>query len=309
MELTEMETFLAVSRHKSFTGAAWELRLTQPGVSRQIQKIERELEVVLVERRRGDLRLTLAGERFKSYAEDALERHSQFLSSLRAGAETLSGDLSIIASTTTGEFIVPDLVARFTSLHPGVVPEVFVTDTAQVVEEMADTRWDIGFVGARLPGRGLRYEVTGEDEIVLAVSASHPFAERGEIDLSELEGQPFLDREGGSGTLRSVHAALAKYGVVLPPHPVVMGVSSSQAILAGVDRRFGVGWVSALVFVPAWKGRVAPVRLKGLPLRRSLYLVQNRQRALPAVATAFADWVRNEGKVSASPISRTKRTA
>jgi DNA-binding transcriptional LysR family regulator len=84
MELTEMETFLAVSRHKSFTGAAWELRLTQPGVSRQIQKIERELEVVLVERRRGDLRLTLAGERFKAYAEDALERHSQFLSSLRA---------------------------------------------------------------------------------------------------------------------------------------------------------------------------------------------------------------------------------
>ena len=307
MELTEMETFLAVSRHKSFTGAAWELRLTQPGVSRQIQKIERELETVLVERRRGDLRLTQAGEQFKAYAKDALERHGQFLTSLKAGVEALSGDLSIIASTTTGEFIVPELVARFTSLHPDVVPEVFITDTAQVIEELADTRWDIGFVGARLPGRGLRYEVTGEDEIVLAVSVSHPFAKRGEIDIAELQGQPFLEREGGSGTLRSVHAALAKFGVTLPPHPVAMGVSSSQAILAGVDRGFGVGWVSALAFVARWKGRVTPVRLKGLPLRRSLYLVQNRQRALPLVATAFADWVRNERKAKAAPPGQRKR--
>ena len=152
MELMEMETFLAVSRHKSFTGAAWELRLTQPGVSRQIQKIERELETVLVERRRGGLRLTTTGEQFKAYAEDAVERHGQFLSTLRAGAESLSGDLSIIASTTTGEFIVPDLVARFAALHPYIVPEVFITDTAQVVEELADVRWDVGFVGARLPG-------------------------------------------------------------------------------------------------------------------------------------------------------------
>ena len=307
MELMEMETFLAVSRHKSFTGAAWELRLTQPGVSRQIQKIERELETVLVERRRGGLRLTTTGEQFKAYAEDAVERHGQFLSTLRAGAESLSGDLSIIASTTTGEFIVPDLVARFTALHPYIVPEVFITDTAQVVEELADVRWDVGFVGARLPGRGLRYEVTGEDEILLAVAASHPFANRGEIDISELEGQPFLEREGGSGTLRSVQAALAKYNVALPPHPVAMGVSSTQAILAGVDRGYGVGWVSGLAFEPGWKGRVAPVRLKGMPLRRSLYLVQNRQRALPAVATAFADWVRNESKPKISPSRHRKK--
>ena len=303
MELTEMETFLAVSRHKSFTSAAWELRLTQPGVSRQIQKIERELEVVLLERRRSDIRLTAAGERFKSYAEDALERHRQFLFSLFVGSGVLSGDLSIIASTTTGEFIVPDLVARFTALHPNVVPEVFVTDTAQVVEEMADTRWDIGFVGARLPGRGLQYEVIGTDEILLAVSAAHPFATRHEIELSELEGQPFLEREGGSGTLRSVHTALAKFGAVLPPHQIAMGVSSPQALLAGVERGYGMGWVSALAFVPGWNGKVSPVRIKGLPLRRFLFLVQNRQRALPAVATKFADWVRNES--NAKPTLQT----
>lgn len=309
MELNELETFLAVSRHKSFTSAAWELRLTQPGVSRQIQKIERELEVILVERRRGNIRLTSAGERFKNYAEDALERHRQFLSSLVVGGGVLTGDLSIIASTTTGAFIVPDLVARFTALHPDVVPEVFVTDTAQVVEEMADTRWDIGFVGARLPGRGLRYEVIGTDEILLAVSSSHPFAKRNEVDLSELEGQPFLEREGGSGTLRSVHAALAKYGSVLPPHPVAMGVSSPQAILAGVERGYGMGWVSALAFGSGRNGRVVPVRVKGLPLRRYLYLVQNRQRALPAVATTFVDWVRNENSAKPSLALPKNRSA
>ncbi|SVD45964.1 uncharacterized protein METZ01_LOCUS398818, partial [marine metagenome] len=104
-----------------------------------------------------------------------------------------------------------------------------------------------------------------------------------------------------SGTLRSVHAALAKYGVALPPHPIAMGVSSPQAILAGVERGYGMGWVSAFAFVPGWNGRVSPVRIRGLPLRRFLYLVQNRQRDLPIVAKKFAEWVRNRS--NAKPLS------
>ena len=153
---------------------------------------------------------------------------------------------------------------------------------------------DIGFVGARLPGSGLRYDVVAQDEVVLAVPVGHSFADRNEVELSDLEGQPFLEREGGSGTLRSVRQILSKNGLALPAYRVVMVLSSTQAILSAVERGYGIGWVSSLALRGARAGHVAGVRLAGVPLMRNLYLVQEKQRPLPVVAAAFAQWVRQD---------------
>ena len=297
MNLEQLQSFLAIARDRSFTRAARELRLTQPGISRQIQRLEQELGVLLLQRHRGSLQLTSAGEHLLVYAEETLSRHRQLLSQLRDESAGVAGALRIAASTTPGEFIVPDLVARFTALYPEVEPEVFTTDSAQVVEELRERRWDIGFVGVRLQGRearGLRYDVVAEDEVVLAVPISHPFAARGEVAFQELAGQSFLEREGGSGTLRSVRAILARQGLALPAYRMAMGVNSTRAILSGAERGYGMGWVSSLALGPSWAGRLAAVRLTGLPLHRQLYMVQERQRPLPPAATAFADWVRRE---------------
>ena len=294
MDLGLLATFLAVARHRSLTEAARELGLTQPGVSRRVQRLEQELGVTLLERRGDGVALSRAGREVRTYAENALERYSRLRDSLRQGRQIVAGPLRICASTTPGEFLVPDLVSRFAAEHPRVLPEVFTTDSAQVVEEMRERRWDIGFVGARIPSRGLRYEVVAEDEVVLAVPPSHPFALRREVTLEELEGEPFLLREGGSGTLRSVQSILAGRGLGLPRYRMAMGVNSTRAVLSGVERGYGIGWVSSLALGPLWEGRVATLGLQGIPLRRSIYMVMVRHGGLPDAAAAFAQWVRRE---------------
>jgi DNA-binding transcriptional LysR family regulator len=301
MDMAQLEGFLAVARHRNFTRAGRELRLSQPGVSRQMQRLEREVGVTLLERRDGRLTLTPAGERFLAYAQEALARHRQLLSQLQERPAAVAGELLIAASTTPGEFLVPELVTAFTARYPEVRPQVFITDSAQVVAELRERSWDVGFVGARLPGRGLQYDVVAEDEVVLAVPAGHPFAARKQVGLEELEGQPFLEREGGSGTLRSVRTALAGQGRTLPGYRVEMVLSSIQAILLAVERGYGMGWVSSLALGPGWAKHVALVRLTGVSLRRELYLVQERQRLLPPVAALFADWVRRERKAVPPP--------
>ena len=105
-------------------------------------------------------------------------------------------------------------------------------------------RYDLGFVGACLQGRGLEYTVVAEDEVILAVPADHPLARRGEVSLDELAGQPFLMREGGSGTAASV-SYLAERGLRLPKHRIVMVLGSTQAIVSAVERGLGLGWVSS----------------------------------------------------------------
>ena len=304
MNMAQLQGFLAVARHRSFTRAGGEMRLSQPGISRQMQRLEQEVGITLLERHGGSLALTPAGERFRAYAEETLARHRQLLSQLQERPAAMAGELRIVASTTPGEFLVPELVTDFTALYPEVRPQVFIADSTQVVAELREKNWDVGFVGARLPGRGLLYNLVAEDEVVLAVPVGHPFAARKQVRLEELEGQPFLEREGGSGTLRSVRTALAGKGKALPGYRVEMVLSSIQAILLAVERGYGMGWVSSLALGPGWAKHIALVRLTGVSLRRGLYLVQERQRLLPPVAALFADWVRRERKTAALTTSK-----
>jgi DNA-binding transcriptional LysR family regulator len=291
LDFAWMTTFVAVARTGSMTAAAAELGISQPGVSRQIQRLEEEIGIPLVDRGSRMLLLTPAGERFRAYADTALAQHEAALRDVRGEVAVLVGELRIGASSTPGEFLVPGLVAAFVDRHPGVRPEVFIADSAIVQDEVRAHRWDIGFVGARLNGRGLDHHPVAQDEVVLAVPAGHPFAARGAVSLNELAGQPFLVREEGSGTAASVERALVQRGMHLPEHRTVMVLGSTQAIVSAVEQGLGLGWVSSLALIDRSRERVVPVRLAALPLRRFLFLVRDPRRVLPPAASAFVAWV------------------
>ncbi len=298
MNLEQLQTFLAISQHRSFSRASREHKLTQPGLSRQIQRLEKELGVELLRRYHSRLELTLAGEKFRLYAENVLSQHRKFLTALREGAAAQAGKLRIASSLAPGEFLVPELVSRFTASHAGIQTEVFIADGAQVVAELRERRWDIGFTGKQIQKRGLQYDVVAEEEIVLAVPVAHPFAAKREVKLEELEGQPFIETSYGEGALRTVKTLLARRGMSLPPHRIATSLSSSRAILLTVERGSGVGWVSSLAVGPEWKGRVTPVRLSGLPLKRPVYLVRIKQRPLQPIAGSFVNWLMSQVKAS-----------
>jgi DNA-binding transcriptional LysR family regulator len=283
-----VEAFLATVHQGSLTAAAHHLGLTQPGVSRQIARLEQALGTSLLVRGRQGVALTAAGERYRAYAEDALARHALLLEELRDGDAVLSGPLRIAASTTPSEVLVPGLVARFTALHPDVQATVCTADSLEVVEHVRLRRWDIGFAGVRVDRMGLRFEPVATDEIVLAVPRHHPFARRATVPLAALEGQVFIAREDGSGTMLSVARALAERGQQLPAHRVRMTLGTTQAIVAAVRDGYGIGFVSSLALAELAGDRVATVRLVGAPLRRALYLVVDERRVLSAVPRAFA---------------------
>ncbi len=300
MDVDQLESFVRVAERGSLTLAARELGITQPGLSRQMQKLERLAGVPLLARTRNGVRLTPAGERYRAYAEEVLARHRQLLAELRASEATLAGELRLAASTTPGEFLVPRLVGDFTAQHPDVRAIVSSADSRGVVDELLARRCDCGFVGARLERKGLRYDPLVEDEVVLAVPAYHPFARQGTVAMADLAGQSFVEREDGSGTIASVRTALAERGLSLPPYRVAMTLSTTQAIVSAVANGYGVGFVSSLALADRAAGRVVAVRLAELPLRRLLYLVREEQRLLPPVARRFIEFA-----LAHSPLAAT----
>src|SRR5579862_3432263 len=105
MDVSELESFLLVAERGSFTVAARDLGISQPGLTRQIQKLERIVGIPLFRRSAGGVGLTLAGERYRAYASDVLARHQQMLEELQGGDDAVEGELRLAASTTPAEFL------------------------------------------------------------------------------------------------------------------------------------------------------------------------------------------------------------
>lgn len=291
MDFTDLESFLLVAERGSFTVAARDLGISQPGLTRQIQKLERGVGVPLFRRSPGGLGLTSAGERYRAYASEVVARHQQMMEELRGATDAVEGELRLAASTTPAEFLAPRLVADFTALYPKVRAIVFTGDSQSVVEEVFEGRRDLGLVGARINHKGLRFDSIGGDEVVLAVPNSHPFSRLSEVPIEALANQRFVEREDGSGTLLSVRRALARRGLSLPPHRVVMTLTTTQAIISSVRAGYGIGFVSSLGLADVGPDGPRPVRLAGGPLVRQLYLVRDERRSPPLVGRRFAEFI------------------
>lgn len=218
MDFAWPDAFRAVVRGGAFTHAAAEPHRSQPGMTRQIQRLERELGARLLERG-GGIRLIPIRERVLAQAEiahaarDAVRR--------AAGEVAVAGPLRIAASTSPVE------------------PRVLVADTAVVENAVRAGQWDIGFVGARLAPLELRSLAVFEDEVVLAAPGSHPLADRDDVPTAALSEVSFIDREGGSGAAESVRQSLAAHGLSVQDHRPVMTLGSTVAVVAAVERGLG----------------------------------------------------------------------
>ncbi len=289
MDFEKLRMLVAVAEAGSLTEAARWLGVSQPGASRQIQRLEAEMGVPLLERASDGVRLTADGERTLEFARRTLRDYD----ALRAtsGAEPLHGRLRIIASTTPGEYLVPELASKFNGLYPRVATEIFVGDSAAVRNELLERRWDVGFVGQALRQRGVVQIAVAQDEIVLAVPRNHRFAGGHEVGLDELKDERIITREDGSGTQATVLETLRKRGLSLPPHSSAMALGSSHGIVAAVDSGLGIGFVSLRALSGHDRSRVAAVRLAETSIVRNLYLIYESKRVSPRYVRAFIDFV------------------
>lgn len=290
MDVSALRSFVAVCRTGSFQEAARERHVSQPGVSRHVKRLETELGVALLVRNRKRAVPTAAGSRLFAYAVDSLAAHDRVIESLARDDAAVEGELRIAASTAPGEYLLPGLLSQFTEIYPRARPRVVVTDSASATAQVADGHSALGFVGMRAAEPSLDWTVVAEDELVLAVPGRHPFAGRASVDVSELQGLPFIEREPGSGTWTGLRRALDRAGVKEPGYIPVMVVNSTHATLAAVNNGFGFSIVSSLAVHEHEFDHVYPARLTGLDTTRSLYMVR-RTSPDSSVAQAFGDWV------------------
>jgi len=256
------------------------LHTSQPTVSEHIHNLESRLDCRLFDRLGRSILPTLEAQLLYPRALAILEDLRKLEDEVSATGKGVAGELIIGASTIPGEYIIPRLASSFKARYPGVSFEIRIGDSAGIVDSVADNDLLIGIVGARIPSRKVNYQTFIEDELVLVAAADTSIPDT--IEVTELTALPFLMREEGSGTRKNIEAFLAKKDLGIEHLKICATLGSSTAIKESVKAGLGVSIISRLAMQDELQsGLVKEIRIKGLTMKRSFYIISAPKRSLP----------------------------
>lgn len=290
-ESRDLAAFVAAFEAASMHSAADALSLTQSAVTKRIQALERRLGVPLLDRGRFGVRPTDAGRTLYPEAKQALDALARAEALLTDRAQEQLEKLSLAASHTIGEFLLPTWLGSMRLVLGPLRAHIDVVNSQGVLRRVREGQAQVGFVEGLDSLTGLETLDLLEDEIVAVVSASHPWARRGTVSVADLAYEAYLTREAGSGTRSVAEAALARAGVELTPALEVGSTGGlKRAVLGG-----GFALLSRLaVEREALTGELHVVTIVGVDTHRRLRSVRPRSTDLPGAATRLWNWLARE---------------
>jgi DNA-binding transcriptional LysR family regulator len=278
ISLRELEVFVAICEQQSVTSAALTLAMTQSAASQSLAALETALNVVLFDRVGRRLVVNENGRLLLPRARAMLDL-GQDTQNLFTGPAAY---LRVGASTTIANYILPTRIAGFRRQHPGGGLELLVGNTGEIVAAVAALRVDVGFIEGPCHHPQLQVTPWLDDELVVVVGASHPFA-AARPALPALSAAEWILREPGSGTRQEVERLLLPR---LGAFSVAMELGDAEAIKHAVAAGLGVSCLPRRVVAEYLEsGKLRELSLSGL--HRRLYRVMHRDKVVTRGLSAF----------------------
>jgi DNA-binding transcriptional LysR family regulator len=216
MELRHLRYFVGVAQELNFTRAAQILRVAQPALSRQIRQLEEEVGVVLLERNRRGVRLTMAGKAFLAEARALLEQSEQAIRVAQETSHAGTGHLNVGYIWGLFHSLVPATVERFRRKLPNVSVNLFDMTATQQAEALVQGRLDAGFIGFahEADAAGLSKRKVGTCAFVAALPKNHRAARKPKVPLATLAQDFFfvISEQNYPGASRFVLEACQRAG-------------------------------------------------------------------------------------------------
>ena len=190
LNLHLLEQFVALARTKNFTRAADELHLSQPALSRAIQKLEEQLGSPLFERKPREVVLTDLGELLLERAKEILQLMEDTISELSEAGRR--GRIRLGAIPTIAPYFLPGLLHTFAKKHPDILVVVQEDTTENLIRRCSHGEIDLAILAQPVIARHLEVEPLFEEELLLVVPVDHPLASAKSVKIEALEGFPFV---------------------------------------------------------------------------------------------------------------------
>jgi DNA-binding transcriptional LysR family regulator len=282
-----LRAFAAFARQRSFSAAATELRISQPAISKHIADLEAALGVKLVERAPRHGLLTKAGDYVANHvlrAESLLVQAGLGAAQFRASS---SGTVAVVASSLTGGYVLPELIADFQHANPNVQVALQVATAERAVELLRSHHAELGFIAGTVTAPEIETEPLFEYDIVI-VGKRELVPRRPTRD--SLEKVTWISREQGSATRMSSDAGLAQLGIV-PGNRLEL--PSNEAVIHALRRGYGIAAISRYVVAAELRaGVLAAIRVRGWNVRNIVSVLRVREARLTPSADLFQAYVR-----------------
>ncbi|OEZ92617.1 LysR family transcriptional regulator [Duganella phyllosphaerae] len=284
-DLPDLQAFVAVAERNSFRQAANDLFISQPALSRRIDKLEEALGVKLFERTTRRVQLTNVGQAFLVNVRDALNGLEDAVLGVADLAAHRTGTVTLACVPSAVWHFLPDVLKRYTAQFPKIRVRVHDESAQDVLNLVLTGEADFGicFTGAENPE--INFQPIYVESYVLAMRRDHPLAGRKKLSWKDTVDERYISVAKSSGNRSVLDAALA--GV--EKHPwISCEINHVSGILALVESGLGVAAVPGLSILAQRQGAVIGVPLVNPSVKRTLGLICKHQHAMaPASRTLF----------------------
>ena len=293
-----LQVFHAVARLLSFTKAAEVLHMTQPAVTFQIRQLEEQFDTRLFDRAHNRVSLTEAGHVTFEYAEVIFEKYSEMENAVHEITGNISGSLTLGASITISENMLPSLLGDFNQKNPEVLLRLRVSNTEGIVSMVENNVIDLGIVEGPVTNKNLLVEVCRKDDLVTVVSADHALANEKTINVKKVLNYPFICREEGSGMREVIVEYLKSQGLGKHALKACLELGSPEAVKGAIEAGMGISILSSVSVSKEIKlGMLKTIPLDP-PLSREFSFVRQRQKFRVRTMEELLEFARSYCKAS-----------
>jgi DNA-binding transcriptional LysR family regulator len=289
MNLNQLKIFYMAAKHGSLSAAAEAMCITQPAVTKGIQRLQEYYEIKLFNRFGKKMVLTDAGEVLYGIAESIFEMENQAEESLRDFQQRKRGFIRILSSESFGSYYLPFIINRFSKANPGIRISVDLLPTEQIVEKTAALSNDLGFISYPVPHKKLFMREILEDSYQIIVPPGHPFALKAVIEPEDLAGQPVIAHEKGSAPRKSTEEFAGKHNINLT---IPLELSNNEAIKTAVEEGVGIAIITRRVVSKEIEmGKLRAIPLSDPAMTRKFYLIHHKDKYLSRPLQSLIDMV------------------
>jgi DNA-binding transcriptional LysR family regulator len=288
----QIQVFETVARHMSFSRAARELHMSQPGVSTHLKQLERSTGLPLFEQVGRKIFLTSAGMEMLRYSRVIIQQLKETDTAF-AELKAIQRGLLNVAVISAGDYFFPGLLAEFCKRHEGVTIRLTVNNRDEIVRQLLENTTDLSVLLRPPDSPDIVAEAFAPQPHLIVAPPNHPLAGCKHIPIGELANESFIVRERGSDTRLAMDETLAE---TRAKFKITMEIRSTETIKQAVAAGMGVSFVSAhTVGDELSLGRLVVLDVEGFPVMRKWHIVHHKSKRLPPVATAFKEFLLQEG--------------
>ena len=289
MNLNQLKIFYMTAKKGNLSVAAQELFISQPAVTKGIQRLQEFYDIKFIDHIGKKLTLTDAGEVLYEIAEKIFELESRAEESIRDFQQRKRGHIRILSSESFGDYYLPHIIIPFSKAYPLVGISMNILPTEQVVENTATLNNDLGFISYPVTHPKLLLKEVLEDQLVIITSPGHPLTRKQALAPRDLKNELLIMHETGSAPRKAIEEYIRKNDLSVKIH---LEISSNHAIKRAVEDGLGIALISRRVAIEEIRsGRLAAISLSDPSMIRKYYMVHHKDKYLSEPLQSFINGV------------------